>query len=316
MTRQIGFAIAAACGSALMFVSVTSGAVVSLLLFYLAPLPLMIAALGFGSLSALIGSLLAGGAIGAMFTAAHALAFLVIVGAPAVILGYLAMLAQSDAGNDTGDADQLIWYPPGRILFWTAIVAAAIIAIALFSVSFDADAILASLRATLTRALGEKNANGEDLTGVIDLLARAAPAATGIVAMITLALNLWLAGRLALISRLLRRPWPDLRGIALPHMAVAIFGLALVLSFFTGLLALLAQIVTATLAIGFAFGGLSVLHALSLSWQGRAMWLGLAYAVVLMFGWPVLALCLIGLIDSLFDLRTRFAAQVARSPYS
>jgi len=42
-------AIAAGCASALMFASIISGALVSLLLFYLAPLPLMVSALGWGS---------------------------------------------------------------------------------------------------------------------------------------------------------------------------------------------------------------------------------------------------------------------------
>ena len=38
--------LAAGCASALMFASIISGALISLLLFYLAPLPLMVAALG------------------------------------------------------------------------------------------------------------------------------------------------------------------------------------------------------------------------------------------------------------------------------
>ena len=42
-------AIAAGCASALMFASIISGALISLLLFYLAPLPLMVAATGMGT---------------------------------------------------------------------------------------------------------------------------------------------------------------------------------------------------------------------------------------------------------------------------
>ena len=41
-------ALAAGCASALMFASIISGALISVLLFYLAPLPLMVAALGMG----------------------------------------------------------------------------------------------------------------------------------------------------------------------------------------------------------------------------------------------------------------------------
>jgi hypothetical protein len=35
--------------------------------------------------------------------------------------------------------------------------------------------------------------------------------------------------------------------------------------------------------------------------------LGAAYGGVLIFGWPILALCLLGLIDTAFDLRGRVA---------
>ena len=45
MMVQLFIALAAGCASALMFASVISGALLSLVLFYLAPLPLMVAAL-------------------------------------------------------------------------------------------------------------------------------------------------------------------------------------------------------------------------------------------------------------------------------
>ena len=41
--------LAAGAASALMFASIISGAAISILLFYLAPLPLMVSALGWGS---------------------------------------------------------------------------------------------------------------------------------------------------------------------------------------------------------------------------------------------------------------------------
>ena len=46
MIAIILIGLAAGCASALMFASIISGALISLLLFYLAPLPLMVAALG------------------------------------------------------------------------------------------------------------------------------------------------------------------------------------------------------------------------------------------------------------------------------
>src|SRR3979490_1320478 len=55
-------ALAAGAASALMYASVVSGALISLLLFCLAPLPLMVAALGWGPLGATIGGITAAAA--------------------------------------------------------------------------------------------------------------------------------------------------------------------------------------------------------------------------------------------------------------
>ena len=67
MIAIVLIAIAAGCASALMFASMISGVLISLLLFYLAPLPLMVAALGWGPLGATIGGISAAIGLGAVF---------------------------------------------------------------------------------------------------------------------------------------------------------------------------------------------------------------------------------------------------------
>src|SRR5260370_7740608 len=67
MTAILLVAIAAGCASALMFASIISGALISLLLFYLAPLPLMVSALAWGPLCAGIGGLAPPAALGPTF---------------------------------------------------------------------------------------------------------------------------------------------------------------------------------------------------------------------------------------------------------
>jgi hypothetical protein len=46
--------------------------------------------------------------------------------------------------------------------------------------------------------------------------------------------------------------------------------------------------------------------------QGRGFIIGGVYGAVLVFGWPMLALCLLGLIDAIFDLRGRLARKRGR----
>src|SRR5437868_13360377 len=92
-------AIAAGCASALMFASIISGALVSLLLFYLAPLPLMVSALAWGSLCAAIGGIAAAVTLGAIVGLPYGLAFALTVALPSWWLGRLARLGRSRPGR-------------------------------------------------------------------------------------------------------------------------------------------------------------------------------------------------------------------------
>src|SRR5260370_8412707 len=87
MIAIVLIAIAAGSASALMFASIISGALISLLLFYLAPLPLMVAALGWGPLSATIGGISAATGIGAIFGLPYCIAFAVTIALPPWWLG-------------------------------------------------------------------------------------------------------------------------------------------------------------------------------------------------------------------------------------
>src|SRR3954469_6758614 len=104
MIAIVLIAIVAGSASALMFASIISGALISLLLFYLAPLPLMVAALGWGPLSATIGGIVAATGLGAIFGLPYGIAFAVTVALPAWWLGHLALLGRSIA-NDVSPAN-------------------------------------------------------------------------------------------------------------------------------------------------------------------------------------------------------------------
>src|ERR1700739_3678922 len=103
MIASIFIALAAGCASALMFASIVSGALVSLLLFYLAPLPLMVAALGWGPLSATTGGIAAEIGLGAVFGLPYCIAFVLTGALPAWWLGHLTLLGRPIAGVPAGN---------------------------------------------------------------------------------------------------------------------------------------------------------------------------------------------------------------------
>ncbi|NEW90291.1 hypothetical protein DU475_23935, partial [Rhodopseudomonas sp. WA056] len=187
MMFQVLIALAAGCASALMFASIVSGALIALLLFYLAPLPLMVAALGWGVVAAAIGGLIAAAGLAALVSFPYAIAFLLTIAVPACWLGHLALLARP-ADAPQGDTAPLEWYPIGRLVVWMAGFAATTTMAALFSLGTDGAAIADGLRSGLQRALGPRSTPGSD-AALIDALAAIAPPAAATVAMLTLTLN-------------------------------------------------------------------------------------------------------------------------------
>ena len=304
--------LAAGCASALMFASIISGALISLLLFYLAPLPLMVAALGWGPLAATIGGIVAASGLGAIFGLPYCIAFAITVAVPAWWLGHLALLGRPlpSAGSGNGAAPaapSLEWYPVGRILLWIAGFAALATIAAMLTLGTDAETITNSLRRGLSRILGARDAaTSGDIERWVAALAVIAPAAATIVAMMTLSLNLWLAGKITATSGRLHRPWPDLRSAELPSMTLVALCVALALCFIGGLVAMFAQIVTTALMMAYALTGFAVLHTVTLALKSRVFWLCCAYAIVMTFGWPVLAMIALGLADAVFGIRQRY----------
>jgi hypothetical protein len=312
MIMPILIALVAGAASALMFASIVSGALISLLLFYLAPLPLMAAALGWGALGAAIGGTVAGAALGALFGLAYFVAFLLTVALPASWLGYLALLGRPVAPplNDGGVAvppeTAMEWYPVGRIIAWTVAFAVLTTMAALFTLGTDAASITAELRTGLLRVMGSRDGASADAQRVVDALITVAPGAAAIVAMMTLTLNLFLAAKITAMSGRLQRPWPDLKSAELPPMTLAVLSLGIALCFAGGLFAIIGQSLVAALSMAYALIGFAVVHTLTLAVRHRSFWLSSTYAVMLVFGWPVLLMVGLGLADALLGLRARY----------
>src|SRR3954454_15378979 len=196
MIAILVIALAAGSASALMFASIISGALISLLLFYLAPLPLMVAALGWGPLAATIGGIAAASGLGLLFGLPYCVAFVVTVALPAWWLGHLALLGRpvANAASSNGAAPAapaLEWYPVGRILLWIAGFAMLTTIAALLTLGSDAETITGALRRGLLRILGPREAaSAGDVERWVDALVIIAPSAATLIALMTLTLNL------------------------------------------------------------------------------------------------------------------------------
>jgi len=314
MIATLLIALAAGCASALMFASIVSGALISLLLLYFAPLPLMVAALGWGPLAATIGGIMAAIGLGAVFGLSLCIAFAIMMALPAWWLGHLALLGRpvvnAVPSGDVAAPDfpTLEWYPIGRLLLWIAGFAVLTTTATLLTLGTDAATITDTLRTGLLRILTPRSAvSGDELKQRIDAVVMIAPAAAANSTMIMMALNLWLAAKITATSGRLHRPWPVLKSTELPPMTLAALMVAIAFCFAGGLLAILAQTAAAALLMSYALTGLAVLHTLTLGLKSRALWLGFAYAILVMSGgWLVVTMVILGIADAVLGLRQRF----------
>jgi hypothetical protein len=103
------------------------------------------------------------------------------------------------------------------------------------------------------------------------------------------------------------RPSPDLAALGLP------LWIPILLAFATGATALggtarfLGINVMIALAVPFCLAGLAVLHTVARRFSRPAIPLVTFYVLAGVFGWPLLVVALLGLLDSSFGLRRRFA---------
>ena len=319
MVQILLIGIVAGAAAALLFASFISGSAFALVLVSITPLPILIAAMGWSYVAGLVAAMVAATALAASLSGVLFMAFLVSVGLPACWLGYLALLARpAPQPNDVE------WYPVGRLVVWAALIATTVVTISLLNSGFDAETIHAGFERVFEQFLRVQSGTPADAPlqlptttdpkRLIRLLAIVFPPLAAVLATISNLVNLWLAARIVKVSGRLKRPWPDLAAIAFPPLVPAALALAIAGSFLPGLIGIVAGVLAATLLTAYAILGFAVLHKITSGISGRGLVLAGAYATVGLLGWPVLVMVLLGLADTVIDLRGRVAAR--RSPPS
>jgi hypothetical protein len=300
--------VGAGTATALLFASVASGMPLSVLLFYLSPLPILIAALGWSHWAALVAAIVASAGLAGAFGAYFFLSFLLGIGLPTWLLGYLALLARPAA-----TPDGIEWYPAGHLVFWAAILSALVVIAAMLNFGTDEESFRASLRSGLERVLRIQAKTSDQLVAesskdrLLDILVAALPMAAAVVTTITNVVNLGLAARIVMVSGRLRRPWPEVTAMRLPPYAPVVAGAAVAGLLLPGLLGIASSVLMASMLMAYAIIGFAVLHTITRGTAARALVLGGVYAIVIVLFWPVLGLSLLGLADTAFDLRGRAA---------
>ncbi len=315
MWNRIGLALGAGLASALLFAVTVQGTAIAMALAYLAPLPIMIATLGWGADVGLIALFVACATVAGVIEPLSGLLYGLTVALPALVLAALAR-APSLPRFRKPDAAA----PPLR-----ASVGAMTLAAAGFGVVISFGALVTlivvyggyengvttiseMLRPTLQEAMGE--ASDATLAEAISLFVKYSPAAVAASTTLMLLANLYAAARSIQVSQRLDRPWPPLPiSLSLPPGA-ALAALVALGAWLTTppRYGAFAAVLVGALGVIFVMQGLAVLHALSRRLPARpALLFCLYFACFVAPRWVLPALAMIGAAESLYSLRLRAA---------
>ncbi|EKE78181.1 DUF2232 domain-containing protein [Oceanibaculum indicum] len=311
MTGYWGWAGAAGLTSAALYLSVVLGSPGAFLLAYLAPLPLFLAGLALGLTALLVAGaaafVIVGLASGSLMAAGLYLGIEVL---PVAVLVRQALLSRPVMAGEEGSGIE--WYPLGRLTALLAAMAATVLVIIWLVFAGSEGGLEAAVRTFLNAGLqGMLQAGGAEtgeITPAIALMAALFPGIAAASWVVMIAVNGALAQGLA--SRFGRnlRPSPDMATLELPRaLLVALVVAAVVGLVAPGGLGYIGRNLLVVLGMAYLFAGLAVVHGFILKLAARQVLLVVVYVTMVLFGWPVLLVMLLGIVDQLFGLRRRFA---------
>lgn len=315
MFQQVIIAIGAGLASALLFFIPMKGTAYAMIALFSA-LPLMIAGLSFNPFLALVGAvagslaLFFGLTLVADVDSMPALLFCGFFAAtsalPAWHLTRLAWLGRPPMSGETPASDGMVWYPIGNLVAWMVAMAAAaslgglFIAVATIG-SFDTLAsetarVLEPVLQRLLTSLEKLPANmtAEDIGRAFVL---SMPPALAAWTLLGMALNLWLAARIAVVSQSMRRPWMDLpENFDLPRAILPAFAAAVALSLIDGLPRVIGATIAVAIGAALALKGLATIHSATRKMPSRVAILAAVYMTMLvLFPIPAPLLTALGL---------------------
>ncbi len=298
-------AVAIACGGigACLYLAVTLDTPGALILVYMTQLPLFVAGLWLGTGAAALAGLTGSLVLLGISDLLGAAIFAALNAVPVVLLVRQALLARHCADGT------LAWYPLGLLTAWLTAFALAGIAGALLLLGGPQglqSAVQGAVGEVLDRLAQRPLPNRDQIAEVLAMVIPGIVAASW---MIMAVANAVLAQGLLARFGANWRPSPDLAGLGLPRWVPVAPGLAAAATVFGGAPRFVGINMMIALSVPFCLAGLAVLHAAAHRLSHPAMALVGFYTLAGLFGWPLLAVALLGLLESWLGLRHRLLPQ-------
>lgn len=305
MSRNHLIAIGGGLVCALFGLSVISGSAAANILFFSSQLPLFLVGLSLGLSSAAIACIVAAGTIAVGTNLPAATLFAALIGVPVLIV--IRQSLMSRPGTKAGSVE---WYPPGRLLGLLTGYGLAMLAVASLAILASDGGLESSVRDHLQARQGDVSVAGMALRLelLISFVIIYFPALVVTALLLMAIVNTVLAQTILVHFNRNRRPSPRYGELELPRWLTIGLAVVLAASLLPGQAGLSARNAAIIIGLPFFFVGLAVIHTVAQRFAARKMLLLAVYVILILFGWPVVVVAGLGIVEQWALIRLRLAA--------
>lgn len=316
MTNPILVGIVAGLAACVLQAAILQPSPLTALLFYLSPLPIFMAGLGWGVPAAAIAAATGSALLLSLAGMATSVTFLASAGATPTALVWLALKNRPASGvSEEGEAESqgLQWYPEGRIVLWVAVIAACLTSAAILLMARDIETFRAQATALFNQMMAPRieslpDAEKQDFQEVVKLMVTALPLIATSVWIAISFINFRLACAILSGLKMGLRPLASFGAMRFPRKAALFLPLALASCFLSGTIGFIGSLFAAAAFTAFAVLGIAVAHGLIERTQMRGPLMAALYvSLVFVGGVLLLPFAALGLLDMALSLRSRGA---------
>jgi len=271
-----------------------------MLLVYFAQLPVLFAGLTLGLTGSGIAALGAIVVIGLMVSMAAALGYALLHALPALFTVRQALLSRTNQGG-------VEWFPAGLLLTQLTILAGLGVVLAFLLLGNQPGGLPGFIEHHLQQGLSELGLLDEAAPPPdLARLAAVIPGFTASSSLLMVMINFMLAQALAVRAGWARRPTPQFDRLELPGWLWPGVAIAALLVLAGGIIGDLGWSLLIVLVVPYLFLGLALIHVMARRLSRPGLALGAIYGAMILFGWPILLVLLLGFVEDWAHLRRRW----------
>jgi hypothetical protein len=199
----------------------------------------------------------------------------------------------------------LEWYPIGRVIAAATLMAGALAFVSILMLGADLEGLRTMMRELVDNVLlkqmpglGGAEIGEAEKNALAGLLLHALPAGSAVLWLGGFVLNLWLGGKITLVSGRLARPWPDVTLMRFPRGFGLGLAAALGLTMLPDMPGLLATGFAGAFLFAYLLMGLAIIHHATRGLAGRPFILWGVYLALFVFNtWAGLVIALIAVLE-------------------